>query len=125
MLLSEELWSNMLVRIEQEIEKKSFETWFTNTKANSAENGVLTVKVDNAFQRDWLQERYAQQIERILWELSVEEWTVEFIEGEKALFHEDRDTMTRPRHTANVSDLLSRIENLEARVKELETKISE
>lgn len=125
MLLPEELWSNMLVRIEQEIEKKSFETWFTNTKANSAENGVLTVKVDNAFQRDWLQERYAQQIERILWELSGEEWTVEFIEGEKALSHEDRDTMTRPRHTANVSDLLSRIENLEARVKELETKISE
>lgn len=122
---AEALWSNMLDRIKQEISRASFDTWFTNTKANAAENGVLTVEVDNAFQRDWLQERYAQLIERMLLELSGTEWTVELIENRERFSLENRDTWTRSSYTFSEPDLLSRIEKLEARVEELEAKIKE
>lgn len=120
----ENLWEKMLTELKQKISRPSFDTWLKSTVAKKAENGVLTVAVSNDFQKDWLTTRYTEVITRIFRELSGKDWTINYMIDKHLPMHYSEDSTTESNNVIGVSDLLSKIEKLEARVKELETKVN-
>lgn len=55
----QELWAQVLSRIQQKVSKPSFETWLKATEAVDYQNETLYVAAPNDFARDWLDSRYA------------------------------------------------------------------
>lgn len=74
-----DLWNAALATIETKISKPSFDTWLKSTKAHSLQGNTLVVTAPNEFARDWLEERYAQLISEILYDITGEELEVKFI----------------------------------------------
>ncbi|WP_059171610.1 chromosomal replication initiator protein DnaA [Bacillus sp. FJAT-27445] len=74
-----DLWNAALATIETKISKPSFDTWLKSTKAHSLQGNTLVVTAPNEFARDWLEERYAQLISGILYDITGEELEVKFI----------------------------------------------
>ncbi|RDU37249.1 chromosomal replication initiator protein DnaA [Neobacillus piezotolerans] len=74
-----DLWNAALATIETKISKPSFDTWLKSTKAHLLQGNTLVVTAPNEFARDWLEERYAQLISEILYDITGEELEVKFI----------------------------------------------
>src|ERR1700690_1207958 len=62
----EHAWQSVLGQLQMEMPKASFDTWVRDTQPLSYENGVLTVGVRNAYARDWLENRLASTVDRLL-----------------------------------------------------------
>jgi len=62
----EQAWQSVLGQLQMEMPKASFDTWVRDTQPLSYENGVLTVGVQNAYARDWLENRLASTVGRLL-----------------------------------------------------------
>lgn len=60
----EEIWQNILTRLEQELPRPSFDTWFKPTFLYSFDGYYLTIVVPNEFAKDWLESRYYDTIKR-------------------------------------------------------------
>ena len=118
----EQLWSEVLARIQQRIQRASYDTWFKNTKAVEIKDKILMVETSNEFQRDWLDNQYRKQVEELLYELTGETLEASFIIGEKVMMTSSTTAASSQTKYVDVSDLLKRIENLEMRVSELEKK---
>ncbi|HUH96945.1 MAG TPA: chromosomal replication initiator protein DnaA [Anaerolineales bacterium] len=63
---SEYAWQSVLGQLQMEMPKAAFDTWVRDTQPVSYENGVLTVGVRNAYARDWLENRLASTVDRLL-----------------------------------------------------------
>lgn len=61
-----QLWQIVLNEIELSISRHNFITWFKDTSILSKENGKISVNVPNAFTKEWLENRYAKQLLKIL-----------------------------------------------------------
>jgi chromosomal replication initiator protein len=62
----EHAWQSVLGQLQMEMPKASFDTWVRDTQPLSYENGILTVGVRNAYARDWLDNRLASTVDRLL-----------------------------------------------------------
>ena len=118
----EQLWSEVLERIQQRIQLASYDAWFKNTKAVEMKGKLLIVETSNEFQRDWLENQYRKQVEELLYERTGETLEASFITGEKVMMTSSTTPASSQTKYVDVSDLLKRIENLEMRVSELEKK---
>jgi|SRR5699024_8184716 len=118
----EQLWSEVLERIQQRIQKASYDTWFKNTKAVEMKDNLLMIETANEFQRDWLENRYKEQVEELLYVLTGERLKASFTIGEKMMMTSSTTEAHSQTKYIDVSDLLKKIENLERRVSELEKK---
>src|SRR5438046_9927786 len=56
------LWSAALGEIQVGLSKGNYETWFKDTAIVSEEDDVFMVGVPNAFAREWLDNKYRNQI---------------------------------------------------------------
>ncbi|MFQ5866725.1 MAG: chromosomal replication initiator protein DnaA [bacterium] len=65
-LSAEQLWSEILNKLKEEMAKDSYELWFKPTRAISFEDNLLTVRVPNRFFSKCLQERHKGKIEELL-----------------------------------------------------------
>lgn len=63
------LWDTALSKIELEISKANFITWFKNTNIKKYEDGTIYLGVPNPFVRDWLQNKYHNSILKALREM--------------------------------------------------------
>ncbi|MBI1793306.1 MAG: chromosomal replication initiator protein DnaA [Chloroflexi bacterium] len=59
-------WHSVLGQLQMEMPKASFDTWVRDTRPLSYENNTLTVGVQNAYARDWLESRLASTVSRLL-----------------------------------------------------------
>jgi chromosomal replication initiator protein len=59
---TKELWRECLSKIECELSKANFSTWFKNTSIAREDTGVIFVGVPNEFVRDWLMNKYHKLI---------------------------------------------------------------
>jgi hypothetical protein len=59
------LWSRVLSELRKQTTHATFEAWFADTRA-SEHNGVLKINVPSTFAKEWLQDRYLAQIQRIV-----------------------------------------------------------
>ena len=63
---AEQAWQSVLGQLQMEMPRASFETWVRDTKPVSYLNGTLTIGVRNAYARDWLENRLASTVSRLL-----------------------------------------------------------
>ena len=63
---AEQAWQSVLGQLQMEMPRASFDTWVRDTKPLSYQNGKLTIGVRNAYARDWLENRLASTISRLL-----------------------------------------------------------
>ncbi len=63
---AEQAWQSVLGQLQMEMPRASFDTWVRDTRPVSFQNGMLTVGVRNAYARDWLENRLASTVNRLL-----------------------------------------------------------
>lgn len=122
---AKQLWSDVLQSLKEQLSAPSYDTWLKDTEAHDVENGVFTVTAANEFQRDWLRERYSTLIEDTLKDLTGEEWTVSFIVKDRLNSRYSQYQNNERSHSLTMTDLLSKIKSLEARVQDLEARIND
>lgn len=95
-----ELWSGVLTELSQSLNRHSFETWFTPTRAISYDDqsGVLVIEVPSRFFHDWLQEHYLDLLQEISGRLTHRAVTVQF------QVTESLQAGPRPIHDSQASD---------------------
>ena len=63
---AEQAWQTVLGQLQMEMPRASFDTWVRDTRLISYQNGTLIVGVRNAYARDWLENRLASTVNRLL-----------------------------------------------------------
>jgi len=63
---AEQAWQSVLGQLQMEMPRASFDTWVRDTRPVSYQDGTLTVGVRNAYARDWLENRLASTVSRLL-----------------------------------------------------------
>jgi len=63
---AEQAWQSVLGQLQMEMPRASFDTWVRDTKPVSFQDGTITVGVRNAYARDWLENRLASTVSRLL-----------------------------------------------------------
>jgi len=63
---AEQAWQSVLGQLQMEMPRASFDTWVRDTRPISYQDGTLTVGVRNAYARDWLENRLASTVSRLL-----------------------------------------------------------
>ena len=58
----EQLWSQVLERLQLQLSRPTFETWIKTTSAEQLENNCLVIRTPNPFARNWLQKYYIKTI---------------------------------------------------------------
>jgi chromosomal replication initiator protein len=61
-LPSHELWLRILEKVENEVKRPHFLTWFQNTAILSYHDGLLVIGVPNIFAKDWLEHKLGGQL---------------------------------------------------------------
>lgn len=61
-MIRKDFWIEVLKKIQPEVKKANFVTWFSGTTVLNLENGVLKVGVPTSFARDWLSGKYTDLI---------------------------------------------------------------
>ncbi len=74
-----ELWQAVLAKIEPDLSRPNFLTWFHETAIMAVENGVATVCVPNMFVKEWLQNKFHKAILHTLRSVSPEVKEVAYI----------------------------------------------
>ena len=75
----DQAWQSVLGQLQMEMPKASFDTWVQDTHPVKIENGILTVGVRNAYARDWLENRLASTVSRLLIGIMDSNVAVQFI----------------------------------------------
>lgn len=79
---NKQLWDAILVRVELS-DSKSYATWFKDTEILKIEDGVVLVRVNHAFARDWLRDKCHNFILKTLRELTPSIRSIEYTIQEK------------------------------------------
>ncbi|MDO8753989.1 MAG: chromosomal replication initiator protein DnaA [Anaerolineales bacterium] len=76
---AEQAWQSVLAQLQMEMPRASFDTWVRDTHPLAYENGIITVGVRNAYARDWLENRLATNVSRLLIEILNSNVSVKFV----------------------------------------------
>jgi chromosomal replication initiator protein len=63
---AEQAWQATIGQLQMEMPKAAYDTWVRNTEFVSYEDGCFIIGVQNAYARDWLENRLASTAKRIL-----------------------------------------------------------
>ena len=63
---SEQIWQTALGQLQMEIPKSTFDTWVRGTSLITHEDGSYVVGVNNAYAKDWLENRLSAAVRRTL-----------------------------------------------------------
>jgi chromosomal replication initiator protein len=63
---AEQAWQATLGQLQMEMSRAAFDTWVRSAELLSYENGLFTIGVQNAFARDWLDDRLSTTLCRML-----------------------------------------------------------
>ncbi len=77
----QELWQSVLTKLELDISRPSFLTWFQETGIKDIENGVVTVFVPNGFAKEWLQNKYHKSILHVMRIMSTDIRDINYVIG--------------------------------------------
>ena len=68
-LIKEDLWNQVLDKLEGQLSGPTFETWLKPTEIQTLSKQQLTLLTDNPFARNWLQKHYLNQITEVVTEI--------------------------------------------------------
>jgi chromosomal replication initiator protein len=63
---AEQAWQSVLGQLQMEMPRASFDTWVRDTRVVSYSDGSMTIGVNNAYARDWLDSRLTSAVCRLL-----------------------------------------------------------
>ena len=69
MSIKEDLWNEVLIKLEAQLSGPTFETWIKPTKIQALSEQQLVLLTDNPFARNWLQKHYLSQITQVATEV--------------------------------------------------------
>ncbi len=81
------VWKQVLLRVEQIVDRAEYEAWFAPTRFVSQKGDTLDVSAPSQRHIDEIREKYGQQIRSILNELSPERMQIHFVVDESAPEH--------------------------------------
>jgi len=84
-------WQIVLDQLQTEMPRASFDTWVRDTEAQSYEDGRFTIGVRNSYARDWLEDRLASTVSRLLIGVMNRTVTVDFVVSQPDLEDDDSD----------------------------------
>lgn len=110
---AEQAWQLALGELQLEMPRASFDTWVRDTRPVSFQNGTLIIGVRNAYARDWLENRLANTVNRLLGGILNGNVAVSFVVfgGEKEADTEE----THPAEAAAATDQNTRSSTLNSR----------
>lgn len=79
-----DVWKNVLAEIEQAIPRNAFQTWFTDVKLISNDNGAAIISVPNAFKEAQIKTKYDSIIKDAFLHNNVKFKTVEYVVSSSA-----------------------------------------
>jgi len=74
----EELWQYILNEMKAKMSKPSYDTWLSQTVVKGLTDKILTISVPNEFTKNWLDQRYTEVIDTLLYEMTGTELSVKF-----------------------------------------------
>jgi chromosomal replication initiator protein len=80
---AEQAWQATLGQLQMEMSKAAFDTWVRSTELLSYSDGLFTVRVQNTFARDWLEDRLTSTLCRMLAGMVDRSVNVEFVVWQK------------------------------------------
>ncbi|MSR73391.1 chromosomal replication initiator protein DnaA [Candidatus Parcubacteria bacterium] len=87
---SKKLWESVLVDVEINVSKASFNTWFKDTFIYKLEDGVAYLSVPNAFVKQWMVDKYHGSILKSLRALSENIRSLDYIVNKSDVKREDQ-----------------------------------
>ncbi len=83
---AERLWQAALGQLQMELPRATFDTWVRDAELLASEDGTFIVGVQNAYARDWLEDRMLATVKRVLTGLAGRTVEVRFVvwQGEAA-----------------------------------------
>ena len=69
-------WKRILIKVQETISESACQKWLEPLKPISLKKNVLTLLVSNDFQRQWIEERYTPQLEKAVFELTGEHFSI-------------------------------------------------
>src|SRR5699024_9488161 len=64
--------------MQSKISKPSYDTWLSQTTVKQLNKDILSVSVPNEFTKNWLDQRYTDVIDTLLYEMTVSKLSVKF-----------------------------------------------
>lgn len=103
------LWENSLKEMEELVSKANFSTWFKNTFLLKINDGTALIGVPNPFVKDWLLNKFKNQILKSLRDQEEEIKSVDFIVStpDKAKQYQQKEMKIRERNHKRSSQSLS------------------
>lgn len=107
---AERLWQAALGQLQVEMPRSAFETWVRDAELLTYEDGEFVVGVQNAFARDWLQDRLRSTVKRVLSgiagrtvEVRFVVWQSPVVEQPEALTPRDRPAPGPPQYELHLN----------------------
>jgi len=63
---AERMWQAALGQLQMELPRATFDTWVRDAELLAYEDGTFIVGVQNAYARDWLEDRMLSTVKRVL-----------------------------------------------------------
>lgn len=79
----DELWQAVLAKIELNLSRPSFLTWFQETGITTIEDGIATLVVPNGFAKEWLRNKYHKTILHAIREISSGVRDISYVVGKQ------------------------------------------
>lgn len=93
----EELWQKILDKLKESMSKASFDTWLSETKVLEITRDEVTVLAPNDFTKNWLDQRYQEVINQLLFDLTGEQLKIKFTLNEAS--EQVASILTQPKST--------------------------
>ncbi len=77
--MDQDIWQNILDKLEQNINGQSFRTWFTETKLVDMSNNELVIRVPTQFAANYLNQNYTETLSEISYALYKQRYNVRFV----------------------------------------------
>ena len=91
-----ETWQKILLLLEQDLSKPSFDTWLKSTYLLSFDNYYLHIVVPNEFAKDWLETRYYDNIKNKALQVLNKEVSLKFyIAGQEDMPEQHKNSKTK------------------------------
>lgn len=106
------LWRQVLARLQLELSRPTFETWIKTAKAERLENNCLFIRTPNPFARNWLQKYYIQTIANVVCDIAGYKIEIYITsDSDDSHSHEDKVNLERGEKTAPQVSPIGILEN--------------
>lgn len=79
-----DLWSHILGRIQEMVEPRQYETWFSPIRLTGIEGNTLLIRLPNPFFKEWFQNHYQGMLEAVLVDFLGSEASLSFVVNDNA-----------------------------------------